>query len=98
MNLIYTEENRKALDTFVGKVVEHYCTGLKVMGTITEIKENQYGIEITTSHKKVFWGGENYTESYLFIRKCDGKGSENIKLDKIKLSKNEIIINIIINN
>lgn len=60
----------------IGKKVTTVFTGLKVTGVVTNVTENEYAVEVDVKlDRGVNWGGDVYTKSSVFMRKCDGWGS-----------------------
>ena len=67
-----TSEINKSL---IGKEVKIMVTGLMVKGIVTGIYENENAKGIEVNHEPVNWGGEIYTNSTPWARKCDEFGS-----------------------
>lgn len=71
------QANRTKYHAMVGKQVTLITTGLKVKGTVTAFKEDKHGFNLVIEHEAVNWGGDYYTKSEPFARKCDDWGSLN---------------------
>ena len=69
--------NRAKYQAMVGKAVTIITTGKKVKGTVLEFKEDNHGFNLVIEHEAVNWGGDYYTKSEPFARKCDDWGSLN---------------------
>jgi len=65
------------LKALKGRHVTKSLTGLMVTGTIIATSEDQHSYNITVRHQEVNWGGQTFTTSHSFQRKCDGWGSMN---------------------
>lgn len=71
------QANRAKYQAMVGKAVTIITTGKKVKGTVLEFKEDKHGFNLVIEHEAVNWGGDYYTRSEPFARKCDDWGSLN---------------------
>jgi hypothetical protein len=69
--------NRAKYHAMVGKQVTLITTGKKVKGIVTAFKEDQHAFNLVIEHEAVNWGGDYYTKSEPFARKCDDWGSLN---------------------
>lgn len=75
------QANRAKYQAMVGKAVTIITTGLKVKGTVMAFKEDKHGFNLVIEHEAVNWGGDYYTRSEPFARKCDDWGSlKNVEL------------------
>jgi hypothetical protein len=73
--------NRAKYQAMVGKAVTIITTGLKVKGTVLAFKEDKHGFNLVIEHEAVNWGGDYYTRSEPFARKCDDWGSlKNVEI------------------
>ena len=71
------QANRAKYHAMVGKAVTIITTGKKVKGTVTAFKEDKHGFNLVIELEAVNWGGDYYTKSEPFSRKCDDWGSLN---------------------
>lgn len=69
--------NRANYQAMVGKAVTIITTGKKVKGNVIAFKEDKHGFNLVIDHEAVNWGGDYYTRSEPFARKCDNWGSLN---------------------
>lgn len=71
------QSNRSKYHDMVGKEVTIITTGKKVKGIVKAFKECQWAFNLIIEHEAVNWGGDYYTRSEPFARKCDDWGSLN---------------------
>ena len=71
------QANRAKYHSMVGKEVTIITTGKKVKGIVQAFKEDKHGFNLVIEHEAVNWGGDYYTKSEPFARKCDDWGSLN---------------------
>lgn len=69
--------NRVKYHAMVGKQVTIITCGKKVKGIVKTFKEDKHGFYLVIEHEAVNWGGDYYTKSEPFARKCDDWGSLN---------------------
>jgi hypothetical protein len=75
------QNNRAKYHAMVGKAVTLITTGKKVKGTVTAFKEDKWSFNLVIEHEAVNWGGDYYSKSEPFARKCDDWGSlKNVEL------------------
>ena len=62
-------------ESIVGRKCHGIVFGELVQGTVTAIEETECSVVVYFEHRPINWGGDIYTKSNNWARKCDQFGS-----------------------